>query len=170
MNNCRRIAALRLFLEDCLDQYAADGNRFVAEPWHCLMELIDLPTLQRDCRVADDSAVDYLHELYAEVSALLDREEGRVSRDESTLRIAVRSDHEQRKANRDESDYQRWADRQRRNEEARQRREDQDVIDANPLFLGINCPHCGRESSHANICCHCLDGRLRGMRAKETVS
>lgn len=67
-----RLLCVRIFLEDCLDDAKARGPLFDPHPWRCLIDLFELPSVQRDSEHASDGEIAYIVHLHGRVVELLD--------------------------------------------------------------------------------------------------
>lgn len=121
-----RLTLIRKLFEDCLDAHHTDGLRFNPEPWQCLMDLVDVPTVRTEAKVCSESEVAYVEALMEEVQGVLESAQSRIEQEEEMRRRAqVQGERE--------SEEKQWEKNEPRKRARRQAREDAGMFEALPM-------------------------------------
>ncbi len=140
------LRAVRTLLESCLDAHADEGERFRAADWLDLIGAINIPSVQRDAKIAADSDMDYIAGMHDKVVALLgevDAEPSQAVRDAERQRFdAMKA---QKLADMSAAEKEREDKRKAKSAARRQAADDLKWFDRNPLWA--------HEAACADPCC-----------------
>lgn len=143
------LRAVRTLLESCLDAHADEGERFRAADWLDLIGAINIPSVQRDAKIAADSDMNYIAGMHDEVVALLgelvEAEPPPQVKDAERQRLeGVKA---QKLADMSAAEKERESKRKAKAAAKRQAADDLKWFEHNPLLAGLH------EATCAEPCC-----------------